>query len=208
MKKDGILNILPLIIFVLVLVPVLAATIFVKRDLSEEDFEDNSSTIVDHYEDTIPVISETNYIGYPYLDPSVTVGKTFYDYKGEESSQEQSLILDDNTYYQNTGIDYAKEEIFDVIAIADGDVALVKEDDLVGKTIEIEHKNGLISIYQSLSDINVKKGDIVKQGQVIGKSGTNEMDKELGNHLHFEIYENGSSVNPELYINKEYKKEN
>ena len=48
-----------------------------------------------------------------------------------------------------------------------------------------------------------QKNDKIKQGQVIGKSGTNELDKEIGNHLHFEIYENGSSVNPLNYLNKE-----
>ena len=76
------------------------------------------------------------------------------------------------------------------------------------KEIKIEHKNGLISIYQSLSDVYVKKGDPVSRGQLIGKSGTNELDKDLGNHLHFEIIENGNNVNPNNYLNKEYKKEN
>ena len=79
----------------------------------------------------------------------------------------------------------------------------MKEDNLIGKTIEIKHDNGIITSYQSLSEVNVKKDDYVNQGQVIGKSGTNELDKEIGNHLHLEIYENGNSVNPENYLNKE-----
>ena len=45
----------------------------------------------------------------------------------------------------------------------------------------------------------------VKQGQVIGKSGTNSIDKELGNHLHFELYSNSQVVNPEDYFDKEIK---
>lgn len=208
MKKEASYNYFPLILFVLFLVPLLIVAFTLKSDMSEVEVETPSNTIIEYYDDTIPVISENNYIGSPYLDSTVTVGKKFYDYKGEEESQENSLVQEENTYYQNTGMDFVKEEAFDVITIADGTVTLVKEDDLVGKMIEIEHKNGLISIYQSLSEIKVQKGDLVTQGQVIGKSGTNEMDKELGNHLHFEIYENGSSVNPEFYINKEYKKEN
>ena len=76
---------------------------------------------------------------------------------------------------------------------------------ILGKTIEIKHDNGIISSYQSLSEVNVKKDDYINQGQVIGKSGTNELDKEIGNHLHLEIYENGNSVNPENYLNKEIK---
>ena len=66
-----------------------------------------------------------------------------------------------------------------------------------------KNENNLISTYQSLSEITIKKGDVVTQGQILGKSGTNELDKELGNHLHFEIYENGQPVNPINYLNKE-----
>ena len=51
--------------------------------------------------------------------------------------------------------------------------------------------------------MSVKKGDIITQGQVIGKSGTNELDKDIGNHLHFELYVNGQVVDPTLYLNKE-----
>lgn len=208
MRRDAFIKGLPFILFVLFLVPILVVTLTINRDLEKEEEDNSSTTIVEHYENSIPVISENNYIGSPYIDPEVQVGKKYYDYEGDEQSQENALVQEENTYYQNMGIDYVKNDPFDVITVADGTVTLVKEDDLVGKTVEIEHKNGLITIYQSLSEIHVKKGDMVTQGQTIGKSGTNEMDKELGNHLHFEIYENGSFVNPENYINKDYKKEN
>ena len=84
-----------------------------------------------------------------------------------------------------------------------GKVINVKEDDSLGKIIEIEHDKDFISIYQSLSEVSVKKDDIVNQGQVIGTSGTNELDKELGNHLHFELLYKGNIVNPEEHLNKE-----
>ena len=82
-----------------------------------------------------------------------------------------------------------------------------KEDEAIGKTLEIKHDNGDVTVYQSLSKIEVKKGDIVNQGQLIGVSGTNELDKELGNHLHFEIYKNGQPINPDNYLNKELTSE-
>ena len=104
---------------------------------------------------------------------------------------------------QNSGTDFVGEKVFDVVAVLDGSVTDVKEDETLGKVVEIKHENGYISIYQSLSEVSVKKGDMVTQGQVIGKSGTNELDKDMGNHLHFELYVNGTVVNPTLYLNKE-----
>ena len=85
----------------------------------------------------------------------------------------------------------------------DGTVINIKEDDILGKVVEVQHNNDYITVYQSLSEVNVKKGDIISQGHVIGKSGINTLDKELGNHLHFELYIGGQVVNPMNYLNKE-----
>ena len=139
----------------------------------------------------------------PYTDQTVTVGKSYYDYKADAATQEKSIIYHDNTYLQNSGTDFISENVFDVVSVLDGSVTDVKEDDTLGKIVEIKHDNGYVSIYQSLSEVSVKKGDMVTQGQVIGKSGTNELDKDMGNHLHFELYVNGQVVDPTLYLNKE-----
>ena len=191
-----------LFIGIFVILPVLAIGMMLSSDLSATTDEDQyiEENVIDN---SHPVINTTPKVILPYLDQSVTVGKSYYDYKGEEKAQINSILKHDNTYTQNTGIDYVSENTFDVVAILDGSVTDVKDDETTGKSVEIKHENGLISIYQSLSEIKVKKGDIITQGQVIGISGTNELDKDLGNHLHFEIYENGSSVNPDNYLNKE-----
>ena len=60
----------------------------------------------------------------------------------------------------------------------------------------------MISVYQSLSDVIVKKDDKVIQGQIIAKSGNSNINKDLGNHLHFELYYKGAIVNPEEYFDK------
>ena len=60
----------------------------------------------------------------------------------------------------------------------------------------------MISVYQSLSEVSVKKDDTVTQGQIIGKSGTNTLDSNLGNHLHFEIYYQGQVMDPEAIYDK------
>lgn len=153
--------------------------------------------------DVIPTISEKEKMIKPYTDEKVTIGKSYYDYKAEAENQEKSITYYDGTYIQNSGIDYVLADVFDVVAVMDGTVTNVKEDDILGIIVEIKHNNNYVTTYQSLSEVTVKKDDIVTQGQIIGKSGTNKLDKDMGNHLHFELYTNGQIVDPSLYIDKE-----
>lgn len=151
----------------------------------------------------IPVVSTPSVIVRPYLNNNVKLSKSFYDYKADSESQEKSIILFEDTYMQNSGVDYSLEEVFDVISILDGSVISVKEDNLLGTTVEVRHSNDLISVYQSLSEVIVKEGDELIQGQIIAKSGISNINKDLGNHLHFELYYKGTIVNPEEYYNKD-----
>ncbi len=158
-------------------------------------------------DNVLPVISTTNdnenTILRPYNEPDVTIGKSYYDYTSTDSKdQENSLIYYENTYIQNTGVDYVKETPFKIIAILDGTVLSVTEDDIVGKTVKIQHDNGMISVYQSLSETTVEQNDKVSRGQEIGTSGENTISSDLKNHLHFELYYNNKLVNPEKYLEK------
>lgn len=201
--------VIPTISATLVIISIFTMSIIMKKDDSLKESDEVltyvSNTILDQ---DIAVMNTDVKIINPYTDASVTIGKYFYDYKGTAENQEKSIIYHDGTYLQNSGIDFVSENVFDIVAILGGSVTNVKEDETLGKIIEIKHDNDYISIYQSLSDIMVKKGDQVTQGQVIGKSGTNELDKELGNHLHLEIYNNGQAMNPEDYLKTSNKKEN
>lgn len=200
-------HIIFLLVAILVLIPTLTLFMSVSKDIKTK--VEDKVLMDDVIISEMPVMNTTTVVN-PYLDQSVTIKKEFYDKDAEEEKQINSITYHDDTYMQNTGIDYVSENAFDVIAVLEGTIIKVKDDEKVGKTVEIKHDNGLISIYQSLSEVNVKKDDIVNQGTVLGKSGTNELDKELGNHLHFEIYDNGQSVNPLNYLNREVikKKEN
>lgn len=149
----------------------------------------------------VPVINQVNTIMKPFLNESVTKLKSFYDYEAESSSQENAIIYYENTYMQNSGIDYSLKEQFDVISILDGTVIEVTDNEILGKTIKIRHTNDLISIYQSLDEVTVKKDDTVLRGQVIGKSGTCKLYSSDSN-LHFELYYQGKNVDPEKYYNK------
>jgi len=98
-------------------------------------------------------------------------------------------------------LDITSDTNSNVFTIASGTVTNVYTNYLEGGVIEISHDNGIKSIYKSLEDISVKKGDYVNSGDVIGSVSTS-MAKELntGAHLHFEMYENDLSVNPNNYI--------
>ena len=195
--------VLPTIIMTFSFIVILTVAIITKdnKNLSKEDnITYVSNTIISQ---DMAVINTTKKIINPYTDQSVTIGKNYYNYKAESEEQEKSIIYHENTYIQNSGVDFVYDKMFDVVAVLDGEVTNVKEDDILGKIIEISHNNEYVSIYQSLSEVNVKKGDIISQGQVIGKSGKNELDKELGNHLHFEMYVGGQNVDPLLYLNKD-----
>ena len=196
-----------LFVSILLILPLILIGIAVKTSLNEVTVEEPDYITEETFNHYIPVINTENRMINPYLEPSVTIGKNYYDYQSDEESQIKAILKHDNTYIQNTGIDYISDKVFDVISILDGTVVNTSDDESLGKIVEVKHNNGIISSYQSLGTINVKKGDIITQGQVLGTSGSNELDKELGNHLHFEIYDNGQAMNPMNYLNKEVKNE-
>lgn len=153
-----------------------------------------------------PVLAPTETIIIrPYNDPEVKIGKNFYNYQSDEESQKNSIVYYENTYIQNSGIDYVKVDSFDVVSILDGTVISVNNNELLGTIVEIKHDNNLISIYQSLEKVVIREGDSITQGQVIGKSGVSKINEELGKHLHFELFKEGQVVNPEEYYNKNIK---
>jgi len=193
------------VVYSVAVVAVLGLAFVLERATSPSQFKDEdhygyvSKTIFD---ETQAVVSTDTKVMRPYLDNEIKIVKNYYDYKAEASVQENSLIFHENTYMQNSGVSYSGKENFDVIAILDGTVTNVTEDKLLGNIVEIKHENDMISTYQSLSAVNVKKDDVVKQGQLLGKSGTSNISKELNDHLHFELSYKGATVNPEDYFDK------
>ena len=99
-------------------------------------------------------------------------------------------------------LDISSDTSGNVLSIGDGTVTNVYTNYLEGGVIEITHENGIKSVYKSLEDISVKNGDYVKAGDVIA-SVSSSMAREVntGNHLHFEMFENNISINPNNYIN-------
>lgn len=179
---------------------------FIQKTFNKQTFESNEEMeYVDkeivNDEIYIPVVVQTNIIMKPYLNEEVTISKSFYDQNSEIEKQENSIIYYENTYIQNSGIDYKHPNQFEIISILDGTIIEVSNNELLGTTVKIRHENDLISTYQSLSQVNIKVDDVVLRGQVIGTSGTSKIYSTESN-LHFELTHQGKNVNPEEYYNK------
>ena len=96
------------------------------------------------------------------------------------------------------GIDLAGTWQENIRVSADGVVTFAGYHGSFGKVIRIRHNYGIRTTYGHLAKILVKKGQIVSEGQVIGKMGkTGRVD---GAHLHYEISVNGKSKDPAIYF--------
>lgn len=188
----------------------LIGTIYlIETSIAKDSFKENddnygyvSKTIFD---ETVPVMNEANGVQLirPYTDEKVKIVKNYYDYKGEEETQKNSIFFHEDTYMQSTGVSYGGVDDFDAVAVLDGTVTSVREDELLGTIVEIKHNNNLTSVYQSLKDVSVKKDDKVSQGQPIAKAGTSNIDTSLKNHVYFELIQDGKVINPEEQFNNQ-----
>lgn len=96
------------------------------------------------------------------------------------------------------GIDIAVPEGTDVAAADGGTITKVDYNGSRGVYVEVTHGNGRKTRYQHLSGYYVQKGDVVKKGQTIAASGNT--GHSTGPHLHFEVLEGGTPVNPMNYL--------
>lgn len=96
------------------------------------------------------------------------------------------------------GNDYGVPTGSSVTSCGTGRVVMAEERISTGFSIVIEHLPGLYSLYYHNSELNVKEGDIVKQGELIAKSGATGL--ATGPHLHWEMRLNGSAVVPEFFL--------
>ena len=101
-------------------------------------------------------------------------------------------------YRMHHGIDLAGTWQENISVSADGTVVFAGYHGSFGKVIRIKHNYGIMTTYGHLAKINVRRGDLVSEGQIIGKMG--RTGKVKGAHLHYEISVNGKSQNPATYI--------
>lgn len=96
------------------------------------------------------------------------------------------------------GVDFVADQGTPVIASAGGIVLAADYHPQYGKMIELDHGNDFSSVYAHLSKMNVKEGQIIKRGQLIGASGNT--GRSTGPHLHFEVRFRGVAQNPDRFL--------
>ena len=165
-------------------------------NMSVSTLDDNTTPVIKNEENILQSIIEK-----PYVSSNVSISKSFYDMTDDAKKQEDSLVYYQNTYLQNSGVLYESTDPFDIKASYDGKVTNVSQDDILGNYIEITHNENLKTVYYSLSEVTVKKDDVVLSGVVIGKSGTNKLNNDSKNSLLFEVYHNGVAIDPEDFYN-------
>ncbi|GBU07834.1 peptidase M23 [Bacteroidales bacterium] len=97
------------------------------------------------------------------------------------------------------GTDIAAAEKSSVLATLKGTVVYAGFDANTGYNIQLQHKNGMISIYKHNAVLLKKIGQEVNAGEVIALVG-NTGTLSTGSHLHFELWYKGSPVDPEEFI--------
>jgi murein DD-endopeptidase MepM/ murein hydrolase activator NlpD len=99
---------------------------------------------------------------------------------------------------QHLGVDLRAQKDTEIHAINDGKVVLEKELSNYGKTVIVDHGLGIFSLYLHLDSFAVSENQQVKKGQVLGLSGDTGL--ATAPHLHFSIRDNGTRVDPLLFI--------
>ena len=202
MKKRKLKGFVLPTLYLLITITIFTGVILLGSDyeFATKDY-DFTTEILD--KESLPVISEdetSNVVSSPVEEGKAEVSIHYYNVKGNEDEQKNSLIYYENTYMPNTGVLYTSDEKFNVLNAFDGKVVEIKDDEFFNKCIVIEHDNNLKTYYYGLDDITVAIGDELNTGDMLGTSKNNEIMNNKQSFL-FEVYHNNKLINPEEFVN-------
>ena len=130
-------------------------------------------------------ISPKNYVTSPYIIPL---------HSKITSEFGKARVYNDTLKGYHSGTDFRAKMGTPIIASNDGKVVLATNRFYSGNSIIIDHGQGIYTCYYHLSKFKVKKGDMVKRGELIGLSG--DTGRITGPHLHFSARVGGLQVDP------------
>ncbi|PSN11393.1 metalloendopeptidase [filamentous cyanobacterium CCT1] len=107
------------------------------------------------------------------------------------------------SYEMHEGIDFSGPVGKPILATAEGVVVRADYNGGYGNHVRIDHGYNYETLYAHMSEIEVKIGDRVQRGDVVGYLGST--GRSSGPHLHYSIYRNGQAVNPRYYLKLEEK---
>lgn len=188
----------------------------IQRILRGEDFEDNENlgqSEVYDYSGIENTISEEDSLLRAEIESQSAYNLYFYDAQAADYERDIAIkgpmvffkpingIITNhfNAAIKHFAVDLVSERNDAVKSVYDGIVILSDWTVNTGYVIAIQHPNNFISVYKHNSALLKQQGDIVKSGDpiaIIGDTG----EQSSGPHLHFELWANGSPVNPLDYI--------
>lgn len=119
--------------------------------------------------------------------------------KNKKSNHKRKNSKDNTPMQFHKGIDIASPFGSEVMCAAEGKVIFAGSKAGYGNCIIVSHENGLATLYGHLSKVMVKSNQKVAVGEIIGKSGNS--GRSTGPHLHYEVHQNHTPVNPKLFLN-------
>ena len=97
-------------------------------------------------------------------------------------------------------MDFAGRPDSEVVVVASGIVVHVGRNDSYGQVIDVGHGGGYLTRYAHHKEALVRRGDVVRKGDVIALMGNS--GRTTGPHVHFEILKDGTQIDPTSYVTR------
>jgi stage II sporulation protein Q len=129
---------------------------------------------------------------------TIQVVTPYYSASASAEDKAAAMMQVGNTFTPSVGVSIARKDgqAFDVLAAKSGTVTRIETLPMIGTVVEVTHENMQKTVYSPLASVAVKLNDEVKQGGVLGTAGRNELEKQHGIHVHFEVFNNDSPSDP------------